>query len=477
MEAMMVVIKNHKTQLDALTSGMTSTTPPALVDTSDKALLNEDDPKKVDDVEGDEDTTKKGDMPRGHSTEIPHPTSYVSGRHLQMPQLASCGPPPPLDASSFANWQDNMCSHINFVSIELWRIIEHGFHPSSNDLNNLQPWEHIDKQLNASALHLIHMSLFEKDKAFVLSITSAKEAWDALTNLFIRNTSIQESKFDEAHNEADNFAMLDGEDPQELHRRLSTLQMKLINLGSTQCDGKWMQRKFIQALLPFMKDTINSIKGDANFWKMTAHDILQEIVASKISEKNADDALARACGVRAPNLALKAKVSYHEEASLGEEEDEIVEGSPKDMKYAHVEHMALAQRAFMKKWRSSSPSKPKATTRVRTCYNCGNQKHFIVDCPYERVEDHNGTLVRKDMKPKSYPPMNSDKKKAVPIRALMTQEEHLSGDDASDDEEIGRAAIAKLTSLSSLFASANESKHINNKATCLMAHADSPRSI
>ena len=267
-----------------------------------------------------------------------------------MPHLASCGPPPPLDASSFANWQDNMRSHINFVSIELWRIIEQGFHPTSKDLNNLQPWEVIDKQLNASALHLIHMSLSEKDKAFVRSITSAKEAWNMLTNLFIGNESIQESKFDEAHNEADNFAMLDGETPEDLHRRLSALQVKLVDLGSTQCDGKWMKRKFVQALLPFMKDTMNSIKGDSNFRKMTAHDILQEIVARKNSEKNADDALARARGVRAPNLALKAKLSHQDEASM-EEEEEILSESAEDMKYAHAEHMALAQRAFMKKWR------------------------------------------------------------------------------------------------------------------------------
>jgi hypothetical protein len=168
MEAMMVEMPSQKTQLNALTSGMTSNTPLAPVDTSDKGVpLNKDDPEKVDDVEGDVDTAKKGDMPRGHSTEIPHPTSYVSGRHLQMPHLASCGPPPPLDASSFANWQDNMRSHINLISIEFWRIIEQGFHPSSKHLNNLQPWEFIGKQLNASALHLIHMSLSEKDKEFV----------------------------------------------------------------------------------------------------------------------------------------------------------------------------------------------------------------------------------------------------------------------------------------------------------------------
>jgi hypothetical protein len=160
------------------------------------------------------------------------------------------------------------------------------------------------------------------------------------------------------------------------------------------------------------------------------------MMARKISEKNTDDALARARGVRAPNLALKAKVTYHKESSLVEEE-EILRRSPEDMKYAHVEHMALAQRAFMKKWKSSSPSKPKATSRVRTCYNCGHTNQFIAECPYERVEDHNGRLVRKEMKSKSYP-RNSDKKRDLPTHALITQEEYLSGDDASDNEEIGR---------------------------------------
>jgi hypothetical protein len=89
------------------------------------------------------------------------------------------------------------------------------------------------------------------------------------------------------------------------------------------------------------------------------------------------------------------------------------------------------------------------------------------------VEDHNGRLVRKEMKAKSHPPRNFDKKKAVPMHALMTQEEYLSGDDSSDGEEVGKAAIAivKPTSLLSLFASANESKRSNFKGTCLMAHA------
>jgi hypothetical protein len=89
------------------------------------------------------------------------------------------------------------------------------------------------------------------------------------------------------------------------------------------------------------------------------------------------------------------------------------------------------------------------------------------------VEDHNGRLVRKEMKTKSYPPSNSDKKRAIPSRALVTQEEYPSGDDASDDEVVGMAtiAIAKPTASSSLFISTNESKRTNHNATCLMAHA------
>jgi hypothetical protein len=73
------------------------------------------------------------------------------------------------------------------------------------------------------------------------------------------------------------------------------------------------------------------------------------------------------------------------------------------------------------------------------------------------VDDHNGRLVRKEMKTKSYPPRNSDKKRAIPPRALFTQEEYPFGDDASDDDEVvgmAATAIAKPTSSSSLFASA-----------------------
>jgi hypothetical protein len=44
MEAMMDAIESQKSQLDALISGTSSTTPPTPVETSVKSTLNEDDP-------------------------------------------------------------------------------------------------------------------------------------------------------------------------------------------------------------------------------------------------------------------------------------------------------------------------------------------------------------------------------------------------------------------------------------------------
>ena len=84
--------------------------------------------------------------------------------------------------------------------------------------------------------------------------------------------------------------------------------------------------------------------------------------------------------INKPNLALKAKVSMEEE-----DEEEEEESNLEDTKYAYHEHMAFASRQFWSK-KSTRPnfnknhsSGFKGKQRVRTCYNCGNVSHFVVD--------------------------------------------------------------------------------------------------
>jgi hypothetical protein len=111
--------------------------------------------------------------------------------------------------------------------------------------------------------------------------------------------------------------------------------------------------------------------------------------------------------------------------------------------------MALASRQFWGNKKNSRPnfnknnsSGGKGKQRVRTCYNCGNVSHFVVDCPYEKREDNGGKLIRKD-KAKSFPNKNNFTKKTPP-KGLVAQEEYNEDDDDDDGETVAMASIAML---------------------------------
>ena len=97
----------------------------------------------------------------GDYSRTPPPHNYTPDIPIPMPHIVPQGPPPMLDASSFANWQFLMRSHVSRSSTELWRIIEDGFKPQ--DPKNLTRREVVDMQLNATALHMIQRALTPKD--------------------------------------------------------------------------------------------------------------------------------------------------------------------------------------------------------------------------------------------------------------------------------------------------------------------------
>ena len=338
------------------------------------------------------------------------PNDYAFDPPVPMPHIVPQGPPPILDSSSFANWQFLMHSHVRSSSTELWRIIKEGYKP--RDPSKLTRREVVDDQLNATALHMIHMAVTPKDRAHIRSLETAKEAWDHLTHLFLGNESIQSSRFDEVNTMADGFVMNDGETVEDMYRRLTALALTMRDLGAAHANDKWIKRKFYNALLPYEETRLNAIRNNSNFHAMTSNEVLSEIIAMDIAKKNAEEIVARAHGARKTNLALKAKVMEESD------EDEAIEWAPEDMKYDYHEHMALAAKKFWgnnrrgSKPRDNSRYSPRDSSRdnsrgfsnspkesnqrARTCYNCGDKNHFVADCHFERREDHGGRLVRKD---------------------------------------------------------------------------------
>jgi hypothetical protein len=133
-----------------------------------------------------------GDLKDNHAVELP--SNYTLNPPIHMPHIAPQGPPPMLDASNFPKFKFLMNSHIHNSSIELWRIIKEGYKP--HEPKNITQQEVVDDQLNATVLHMIHVSVNPKDCTRAHYFKTTKEAWDHLLDLFLGNGNIQSSKFD-----------------------------------------------------------------------------------------------------------------------------------------------------------------------------------------------------------------------------------------------------------------------------------------
>jgi hypothetical protein len=142
-----------------------------------------------------------------------------------------------------------------------------------------------------------------------------------------------------------------------------------------------------------VKDTtgISLIQQDSTFKKMTPDDVLGKIINHEIVVEEANLVKNWSKGItssRKQDIALKAskrskKKQIVIESSGVEEEEEEEEDDD--------EGMALFIKnynKFMSKRRALKGNKgEKSRTRSkRVCYNCGNNGHFIAQCPYERRE-------------------------------------------------------------------------------------------
>ena len=122
-------------------------------------------------------------VPFTYSVDPPIPHYHINNR----------GDPPKFNPSCFTNWQFMMKSHIKSASSELWRIIQVGF--KAVDPNNMTRREVVDGQLNDLALNIIHTAVGEKHMSLIEMATTAKEAWDILTQEFVGNESMQRNRY------------------------------------------------------------------------------------------------------------------------------------------------------------------------------------------------------------------------------------------------------------------------------------------
>ena len=95
--------------------------------------------------------------------------------------------------------------------------------------------------------------------AHIQHLNTAKEAWDALSEVFARNESMKRNRFEALSNQAKGFFMVEGEDHEDMFRRLKTIATEFRALGATHVDDAWIKRKYVSALMPFEPTDLKSL--------------------------------------------------------------------------------------------------------------------------------------------------------------------------------------------------------------------------
>ena len=197
--------------------------------------------------------------------------------------------------------------------------------------------------------------------------------------------------------------------------------------------------------MPFEAADLKSLQGKHNYIELTSNEVMQEMQSYTVQDPIAQDTRARAIGMhQGSSLALKARVVEQDDEH---DHTEAVILTPNEIKSTHRDFVALVARSFWKnpaKAKVQVDKKHKASSfvegnpKMKTCFNCRNQFHYVAECPYENREDHGGKLIYKSAAKspikKPYFKKNFPNKKSPSRMVLVTREEYISGDEDSDDE-------------------------------------------
>ncbi|KAK1662048.1 hypothetical protein QYE76_050207 [Lolium multiflorum] len=319
---------------------------------------------------------------------------------------------------------------------------------------------------------MIQTSVGTQELSLIRNFTTAKEAWEGLDTSFMGSESMKRNKYTALRNQAEGFMRLPDENHQVMYRRLITGADAFRNVGAKHIDDFWLKDKYIDCMMSFEPIDVKTLVGRESYSSPTSQQVVHELQALKVLEQNSQDSRNPAIGMsRGTNLVLA--VNTVEEVNPQEPYRTSWSMSyPEDLEYHYNGHMAFHAKTF---WVDPSKSKEDNIKRnnssgfkslgpkSRSCYNCGDKRHFIAECPYEHRETHGGRLIPKDKSKDSNAPnkkfYNKSKKGKRPSRiVLVTKEEYSSEDDdsSSDEEETSKELAAIATTnipSSSLFES------------------------
>jgi len=211
------------------------------------------------------------------------------------------------------------------------------------------------------------------------------------------------------------FTMKKDESIAEMFNRLNDIVNDLKGLGFEVPDGDF-NHKFLRCL-PERYDTIVTLLVRSNVKTATPTQILGEILTHDMFKKSQDEAHGGEIDVKKKSVAFKAQDSKNEEESGCQEEESD-------------EEMALFVKRFNRMMSKKNFGKRGQSSRKnpfvdKTCFNCGEVGHIIVNCPNKKKDKKNDEKKKKKF----------IKKKKNGQAYFVEWDSDASSDDDDDDDK------------------------------------------
>jgi hypothetical protein len=198
------------------------------------------------------------------------------------------------------------------------------------------------------------------------------------------------------------FIMYDDEMPHEMFNRLKKLVNKVRALGSKKWTDRMLMERLMMAYTPMTYNVVALIRQDPAYKKMTSDDVLGRIMNHEMNIQEANNIKNLYMGVstsKKQDITLKANKSKKKKVLIEspseeeeeEEEEEVEEEEDNEREYDEDEVALFIKKfnKFIKKRRPYKRERKEKPRSKRVCYNCGKNRHFIAQCPYERKEEDN----------------------------------------------------------------------------------------
>jgi hypothetical protein len=252
------------------------------------------------------------------------------------------------------------------------------------------------------------------------------------------------------------FFMKNGETVQEMYDRLMVLVSDIRALGSKDWDDLKVTKKLLRAFAPKDKNLTQIMRRDPRYPTMTPTQLLGEILHQELIDQDVEKSLTLKMG---KSLALKASSSEVVEEKpkppKGKKEDTSDEGNTDE----ETAFSIRKYKKFLKSRASRKGSDERKKKSQRKCYECGEYRHFIAECP--KNKNKNGEEKKYKEKSKEY-------KNKYQGRAHVGQQWD-SSDEDEEPKKQGMATVAMAQGSSSPRLFNNLSDDEDHSHFCLMA--------